>query len=126
MSLLLLLTFSLQAQFPVANTGCFTYQYVPTKVDTITEIMPAVVMVVPAVYKDTIIKKVCSPEYVEQYIDCSNGTIKICNRTIPANIVNICTHILVSPSYEVIVKPSYVVKCISNVRPGYVMQVPCK
>ena len=125
-TLLCLLTISVKAQFPVANMGCFTYEYVATKADTIVEIVPAVTQIIPAIYKDTIINKTLRPEFTEQYIDCSNNQIKICNRTIPAIKQCVKQSYLVKPEQVIIITPAYSIKVITNIKPGFVMQVPCK
>jgi anaerobic selenocysteine-containing dehydrogenase len=121
-----ILLLTVKAQFPSANTGCYTYEYVPTKADTVTEIIPAVTQIIPAVYKDTVITKVLRPEFTEQYIDCSNNQIKICNRTVFAIKQCVKQSYLVKPEQVIIVIPAYSIKSILNIRPGFVMQVPCK
>jgi len=122
--LFLLITNLAFAQFPV-GTGCFTYKYVPTKLDSSIEVIPAVTQFTPAIYKDTTEIVVVKPEYTEQFIDCTNGGFKICSKTIPAVKVCVVRKILLIPSQEVIIKPAQTIKHYTVVSPAHVEQVPC-
>ena len=122
--LALFLSASMFAQLQLGE-GCYTYKYIPTVFDSVTEVIPAVTMIVPAVYKDTVITKTIVPAYTEQYLDCTEGSMKICNKFHPAIKQCYNTKYMVKPETTIVIQPATTIKVKTIVKAGYVAQVPC-
>lgn len=123
--LMLILTTSAFSQLSLGE-GCFTYKYIPTVFDSTMEVIPAVTMTIPAVYKDTIITKIIVPAYTEQYLECTAGSMKICNKTHPAIKQCYNTKYMVKPETTIVIQPATTIKVKTIIKAGYVAQVPCK